>query len=75
MSKRDLAEIIVSYKADGTMRPLMVILEDGRRLVVDKVLAVEKVAVDGAVENRYSCRVCGEDMVLRCQGGRWGMEG
>ncbi len=42
MSKRDLAEIIVSYKADGTMRPLMVILEDGRRLVVDKVLTVEK---------------------------------
>lgn len=74
MAKRIPVEAIVNFKADGTIRPLMVVLEDGRCLVVDKVLAVEKAALDGGVEYRYSCRMCGEDMVLRCLEGRWVME-
>ena len=65
--------IIVQHLPDGQAIPKTIIWEDGRRFSIDKVLDIRKAAAlkNGGVGIRYICRICGKEIAIFDDDGKW----
>ncbi len=59
-------EVIADFSADGRMKPLSLIWEDGRRYDIDRILRVDRCASlkAGGAGIRYVCRILGQRVEL-----------
>ena len=59
-------EVIADFSADGRMKPLRLIWEDGRKYDVDRILRVDRCASlkAGGAGIRYVCRIQGQPVEL-----------
>ena len=59
-------EVIADFSADGRMKPLRLIWEDGRKYDVDRILRVDRCASlkAGGAGIRYVCRILGQRVEL-----------
>lgn len=71
--EKKFVEIIAAHGLDGTTKPLAIKWGDGRVFAVDRVLDVRRAAAlkAGGQGMRYTCRVCGRQVYLFCDEGRW----
>jgi len=70
-------EVVADFSADGRLRPLQIIWEDGRRYSIDKILQMDRRASlrAGGAGIRYQCRVCGSPVSLYYEeNGMWFVE-
>lgn len=69
-------EVVAKHDLEGRIRPLSLIWEDGRRFAIDKVMDVRMAASlkAGGQGLRYTCRVCGKQVYLFCDDGKWFIE-
>ena len=76
MAKKTYVEVIASFGRDGTMMPLEIGWEDGRRFPVDRVLDVRQAASTkvGGCGVRYNCRIFGKQTYLFFEEDRWFVE-
>ena len=63
--KRVYVEIMVKYKKDGTMVPVVLLWEDGEMYEIDRVLDVRRAASEaGSMGVRYTVRIMGHERHL-----------
>lgn len=76
MARRAYVKVIVEYDPDGSIRPLFVEWEDGRKFEVDRLLDVRRAAATkaGGQGMRYTVRICGRETYLFEDDGRWFVE-
>ncbi len=76
MSKIEL-NIIVQHLPDGHAVPKMILWEDGRKFAIDKILDIRKAAAlkCGGVGTRYICKICGKEVAIFDEDGKWFIEG
>lgn len=76
MFRRRYVKVIVEYSAEGSVRPLAVEWEDGRRFEVDRLLDVRRAAATraGGQGMRYTVRILGRETYLFEDAGRWFVE-
>ncbi|MGI6092071.1 MAG: hypothetical protein GX348_09075 [Veillonellaceae bacterium] len=69
-------QIIAKHDLNGYTQPLVLIWDDGRRFSIDRVLDVRMMASlkAGGQGIRYSCRICGKQVNLFCDEGKWFIE-
>ncbi len=69
-------EVIARHAEDGTVLPLAVVWEDGRRFAVDRVLDVRRAASlkVGGTGVRYLVRIQNRDTFLFYEEPRWFVE-
>ena len=70
-------EVIARFDAEGNIKPLTVIWEDGRVFEIDKVLDIRRAASlkAGGIGVRYTCRIRGRETFLWYEEPRWYVEG
>lgn len=68
--------VVVEYAADGGLKPVSFVWEDGTRYEIDRVLDVRRAASlkAGGMGTRYTCRVRGRQTYLYLEEDRWFME-
>ena len=68
--------VVARFEADGALRPLEIIWEDGRVYSVDRVLDVRQAASlkAGGHGIRYTCRIAGRETYLFLEKNRWFVE-
>lgn len=76
MARRAYVKVVVEYSPEGSIRPLMVEWEDGRRFEVDRLLDVRRAASTkaGGQGMRYTVRILGRETYLFEDEGRWFVE-
>ena len=76
MSNSYRVEVIARHLMDGSALPLEIIWMDGRHFTVDKVRHFCKASSlkSGGVGIKYSCRICGKEVVLYDREGKWFLE-
>lgn len=58
-------DVILFYKKVGGMIPLFVVWEDGRRFKIEKVIKIDRAAVQsGGLAKRYTCIIKGQQKNL-----------
>ena len=63
------------FSAEGRLRPLQIVFDEGRVYAVDRVRDVCRRAVDvGGVGDRYTCVIQGQERHLWFEKGRWFVE-
>lgn len=69
-------EVIARHAEDGTVRPLAIVWEDGRRFEVERVLDVRRAASlkVGGTGVRYLVRIQNRDTFLFYEEPRWFVE-
>ena len=69
-------EVNAKFDLDGTVRPTSIIWEDGRTFAIDRILDVRRAASlkAGGVGMRYICKICGKQVALWNEEGKWFME-
>ena len=71
-------EVIVRFLAEGGMRPIYIIWNDGRKFEIDKVRYIERAParVSSVLPMRYTCSVGGKDKYLYYESAeeRWFIE-
>lgn len=69
-------EITARHNTDGSVRPLSLKWEDGRVFEIDRVLDVRMAPAlkAGGCGIRYTCRICGKQVYLWDELGRWFIE-
>ncbi len=77
MAQKVLVEVIARFAIDGSIIPLYVIWEDGRKFEVDKVMDVRRAASlkAGGQGTRYTIRMMGKETYLFYDDLVWFMEG
>ena len=77
MAQKVLVEVIARFAIDGSIIPLYVIWEDGRKFEVDKVMDVRRAASlkAGGQGTRYRIRMMGKETYLFYDDLVWFMEG
>ena len=77
MAQKVLVEVIARFAIDGSIIPLYVIWEDGRKFEVDKVMDVRRAASlkAGGQGTRYTIRMRGKETYLFYDDLVWFMEG
>lgn len=67
--------IVIQYKS-GSLKPLYLVWEDGRKYQIDKVLDIRKAASlkAGGRGIRYTCRIQGQIKNLFLEDDRWFIE-
>ena len=77
MAQKGLVEVIARFAIDGSIIPLYVIWEDGRKFEVDKVMDVRRAASlkAGGQGTRYTIRMMGKETYLFYDDLVWFMEG
>ncbi|MBQ9697383.1 MAG: hypothetical protein IJV46_02435 [Acidaminococcaceae bacterium] len=75
MMKIDI-EVNADFTLDGTIRPNYIRWEDGRTFAIDRILDVRRAASlkAGGVGTRYICKICGKQVALWNEEGKWFME-
>ena len=76
MAEKIELDIIVEHKKDGRAIPKMILWEDGRRFAIDKVLDVRQAAAlrCGGIGTRYICKICGKEVAIFDEEGKWFIE-
>ncbi|MEN6624264.1 MAG: hypothetical protein ABFD50_22295 [Smithella sp.] len=70
-------EITARHNIDGTTRPLSLKWSDGRVFEIDKVLdirpaaSIKKYGGGGGLGLRYTCWICGKQVYIWDQEGKW----
>lgn len=69
-------DIIVEHKKDGRAVPKMILWDDGRKFSIDKVLDVRQAAAlrCGGIGTRYICKICGKEVAIFDEEGKWFIE-
>ena len=69
-------EVNADFTLDGTIRPNYIRWEDGRTFAIDRILDVRRAASlkAGGVGMRYICKICGKQVALWHEEGKWFME-
>lgn len=69
-------QVVAEHNEDGKVKPLSLKWEDGRIFIIDRVLDVRMAASlkAGGQGIRYTCRICGKQVYLFCDEGRWFVE-
>ena len=69
-------EVNADFTLDGTIRPKYIRWEDGRTFAIDRILDVRRAASlkAGGVGMRYICKICGKQVALWNEEGKWFME-
>ncbi len=75
MSKM-FVQIVAEHYPDGKIRPLSLKWEDGRIYKIDKVVDVRQAVSlkGGGCGIRYTCRICGKEVYLFDDEGKWFVE-
>lgn len=76
MADKVYVDVLAMILADGRKKPLGLVWEDGRKILIDHVLDVRRAASlrAGGVGDRYTCEVSAKAFFLFDEGGRWFME-
>ena len=76
MARRAYVKVVVEVSPEGSVRPMEVEWEDGRRFEVDRLLDVRRAASTkvGGQGIRYTCRILGHETYLFEDNGRWFVE-
>lgn len=69
-------DIIVEHKKDGRAVPKTILWDDGRKFSIDKVLDVRQAAAlrCGGIGTRYICKICGKEVAIFDEEGKWFIE-
>lgn len=69
-------DIIVEHKKDGRAVPKTILWDDGRKFSIDKVLDVRQTAAlrCGGIGTRYICKICGKEVAIFDEEGKWFIE-
>lgn len=69
-------QVVAKHDTEGKIQPLSLKWEDGRTFEIDKVLDARQAASlkGGGCGIRYTCRICGKEVYLFCDEGRWFIE-
>ena len=73
-------EVTAQHDVNGNTHPLSLKWEDGRTFPIDKVLDVRKAASlkkyggGGGLGMRYTCRICGKQVYIWDEEGKWFVE-
>lgn len=69
-------KITAEHSTDGKVRPLEMIWSDGRRFTIDRIIDVRQAASlkCGGLGIRYTCKICGREVKLFDDEGRWFIE-
>lgn len=69
-------EIVAAHGLDGKAKPLAVKWGDGRVFSIDRILDIRQAASlkAGGQGMRYTCRICGKEIYLFCDEGKWFIE-
>ena len=76
MARRAYVRVAAEFSPEGSVRPLWIEWEDGRRFEVDRLLDVRRAAATkaGGQGMRYTVRVSGHETYLFEDEGRWFVE-
>lgn len=76
MAKKIELDIIVEHKKDGRAVPKTILWDDGRKFSIDKVLDVRQAAAlrCGGIGTRYICKICGKQVIIFDEEGKWFIE-
>ena len=76
MAYRVYVRVVAEFDETGSVRPLSIVWEDGRKFKVDKVLDVRRAVATkaGGQGMRYTCRIMGKETYLFNDDGRWFVE-
>lgn len=68
--------VTAEFDADGIIRPIRLAWMDGRKYEIDRILDVRQAASlkGGGQGLRYTCRICGKEVYLFCDEGKWFVE-
>lgn len=68
--------ILVQHEKDGRALPKTIIWDDGRKFDIDRILDIRRAASTkyGGVGIRYICRVCGREIRIFDEEGKWFIE-
>ncbi len=66
-------EVVAKFNKEGTIRPISLLWEDGRKFPIDRVLDIRQVVSlkAGLQGMRYTCRIAGKEVYLFCDEGKW----
>jgi len=69
-------KIIAEHNLEGKARPLSLKWSDGRVFDIDRIIDIRQAASlkAGGQGVRYTCRICGKEVYLFCDEGRWFLE-
>ncbi|MBC8559184.1 hypothetical protein [Fumia xinanensis] len=69
-------DVITEFSADGKIRPLEVLWDDGTRYEIDKILSVDRRASlkVGGAGIRYTCQINGVRTFLYLEENKWFVE-
>jgi len=69
-------DVIVIFHADGSIRPMIITWEDGRKYKIDKIIDVRRAASlkAGGIGIRYTCIIQGHQTYLFLEKTRWWVE-
>ena len=75
-SNKKFISVIAQFFEDGTVKPLTIIWEDGRKFDIDKILDIRKSASlkAGGIGIRYTCRIRHKQIYLFKDDDIWFME-
>ncbi len=73
---KTFVKITAEHDENGQVRPLVMTWPDGRKFEIDRILDVRQAASlkGGGVGMRYTCRICGKQVNLFDDEGRWFIE-
>jgi hypothetical protein len=68
--------VTAEHDEGGQTRPLLLTWTDGRKYEIDKVTDVRQAPSlkGGGLGIRYTCRICGKEIYLFCDEGKWFIE-
>jgi hypothetical protein len=69
-------KVMAEHNTDGKVRPMEMVWSDGRRFTIDRIIDVRQASSlkCGGVGMRYVCRICGKQVNLFDDEGRWFIE-
>ena len=76
MCRKVYVDVITKFDKDGTIMPLEVMWEDGRKYEIDRIIDVRPAASLKAGGNgiRYTCRILGQQTYIFLEENRWFVE-
>jgi hypothetical protein len=76
MGTKVYVSVLALINPDGKKKPLGLIWENGRKILIDQVLDVRRAASlrAGGLGDRYTCEICGKVIFLFDEEGRWFVE-
>jgi len=68
--------VTAEHDANGHIRPILLTWIDGKKYEIDRIVDVRQAASlkNGGQGLRYTCRICGKEIYLFCDEGKWFVE-